>query len=61
MIKPRVVRPGDRVAIVAPASPFSKEELDRGVAELRQLGYEPVYEESIFEKGLFTSGSAETR
>ena len=61
MIKPRAVRPGDRVAIVAPASPFSREELDRGVAELRQLGYEPVYEESIFEKGLFTSGSAETR
>jgi muramoyltetrapeptide carboxypeptidase len=61
MIKPRVVRPGDRVAIVAPASPFSRDELERGVAELRQLGYEPVYEDSIFEKGLFTSGSAATR
>jgi muramoyltetrapeptide carboxypeptidase len=61
VIKPRAVRPGDRVAIVAPASPFSKEELDRGVAELRELGYEPVYDESIFEKGLFTSGSPETR
>lgn len=61
MIKPRAVRPGDRVAIVSPASPFSREELDRGLAELRQLGVEPVYEESIFEKGLFTSGPAETR
>jgi muramoyltetrapeptide carboxypeptidase len=61
VIKPRAVRPGDRVAIVAPASPFSRDELDRGVAELRQLGYHPVYDESIFEKGLFTSGSRETR
>jgi muramoyltetrapeptide carboxypeptidase len=61
VIKPRAVRPGNRVAIVAPASPFSRDELDRGVAELRQLGYDPVYEESIFEEALFTSGSAETR
>jgi muramoyltetrapeptide carboxypeptidase len=61
VIKPRAVRPGDRVAIVAPASPFSRDELDRGVAELRQLGYDAVYEESIFDEALFTSGSAETR
>ena len=61
MIKPRAVRQGDRVAIVSPASPFSRADLDRGIAELRRLGYDPVYEDSIFEKGLFTSGSAATR
>jgi muramoyltetrapeptide carboxypeptidase len=61
VIKPRAVRPGDRVAVVSPASPFERDELERGLAELRRLGYEPVYEESIFETGLFTSGSAETR
>ena len=61
MIKPRAVRPGDRVAIVSPASPFARDELDRGVAELGRLGYEPVYDESIFDTGLFTSGSADTR
>lgn len=61
MIKPRAVRPGDRVAIVSPASPFSRDDLERGVAELRQLGYDAVYDESIFEKALFTSGSAQTR
>ena len=60
-MKPRAVRPGDRVAIVSPASPFSREDLDHGVAELRRLGYEPVYDDSIFDKALFTSGSAETR
>ena len=30
----RPVRPGSRVALVAPASPFVREELDAGVAEL---------------------------
>jgi muramoyltetrapeptide carboxypeptidase len=55
------VRPGDRIAVVSPASTFRREDLDRGVAELRRLGYEPVYEDSIFETGLFTSGSPETR
>lgn len=61
MIKPRAVRPGDRVAIVSPASPFSRDELERGVAELRSLGYEPVYDDSIFERAMFTSGSPEVR
>lgn len=61
MIKPRAVRPGDRVAIVSPASPFARDELNRGVAELRRLGFDPVYDDTIFETALFTSGSAETR
>ncbi|MGH9254324.1 MAG: S66 peptidase family protein [Vicinamibacterales bacterium] len=61
MIKPRAVRPGDRIAVVSPASPFAREELDKGVAELRRLGYEPVYEESIFDTAPFTSGPARTR
>ena len=61
MVKPRAVRPGDRIAVVSPASAFARDELDRGVAELRRLGYEPEYDDSIFETALFTSGSAETR
>ena len=61
MIKPRAVRRGDRIAVVSPASPFARDELDRGVAELRKLGFEPVYDDTIFETALFTSGSPETR
>ena len=61
MIKPGAVLPGDRIAIVSPASPFSRDELDRGVAELRRLGYEPTYDPTIFETALFTSGTAATR
>ncbi|MBI4266089.1 MAG: LD-carboxypeptidase [Acidobacteria bacterium] len=61
MIKPRALRPGDRIALVSPASPFSREEFEKGVEELRRLGYQPVYDESVFERALFTSGSAQLR
>jgi muramoyltetrapeptide carboxypeptidase len=61
MLKPRALRPGDRIAVVSPASPFSREEFDRGVAELRALGYEPIWDESVFARDVFVSGSPATR
>jgi muramoyltetrapeptide carboxypeptidase len=61
MLKPRALRPGDRLAIVSPASPFNRDEFDRGVAEIRTLGFEPVYEESVFERQSYVSGSPATR
>jgi muramoyltetrapeptide carboxypeptidase len=61
VIRPRALRPGDRVAIVSPASPFAREELDAGAAELRALGYQPVYDDTIFEQHHFSSGTAAVR
>jgi muramoyltetrapeptide carboxypeptidase len=61
VIKPRALREGDRIALVSPASPFSREEFDKGAAELRRLGYTPVYHESVFDRSTFTSGPAELR
>jgi muramoyltetrapeptide carboxypeptidase len=57
----RRLRSGDRVALVAPASSFPAEELAAGVAELDRLGFEAVYDESIFEKGRFVAGSVASR
>jgi len=48
VLKPAAVRPGARIAIVSPASPFSREQFDRGVDELRRLGYEPAYDDDVF-------------
>jgi muramoyltetrapeptide carboxypeptidase len=60
--KPKPLRPGDRIAVVAPASPFDRAEFDRGIAELARLGFEPVYEESVFAReGGYLAGSAEVR
>jgi muramoyltetrapeptide carboxypeptidase len=61
MRKPRALRSGDRIAVVAPASAFARVEFDAGVAELRSLGFEPTYEESVFERRAYAAGSATTR
>jgi muramoyltetrapeptide carboxypeptidase len=63
MIKPRALKPGSRIAVVAPASSFKREEFDAGVAEIVRLGFVPVYDDSVFAKGLppYVAGSAEVR
>ncbi|NUR55063.1 MAG: LD-carboxypeptidase [Acidobacteria bacterium] len=61
MRKPRALRSGDRIAVVAPASAFNRQEFDAGVAELRALGYEPVYDESVFARAGYLAGDAGTR
>jgi muramoyltetrapeptide carboxypeptidase len=62
MLKPKRLRLGDKVAIVAPASPFTKPEFEQGVAELRRLGFQPAYEPSVFAQlGGFLSGDGRLR
>jgi muramoyltetrapeptide carboxypeptidase len=61
MRKPRALRRGDRIAIVAPASTFAVDELHAGLEELRALEFEPVYDISIFEKHRYLAGPAEVR
>jgi muramoyltetrapeptide carboxypeptidase len=61
MIKPRALAPGDRLAIVSPASPFTREEFDRGVDEITRLGFVPVYDDSVFARQRYVSGSPELR
>jgi muramoyltetrapeptide carboxypeptidase len=61
VVKPPALRPGDRVGIVAPASAVERSRLLLGCEVLRVLGYEPVYDESIFSTDLYFAGSAERR
>ncbi len=61
MIRPPALRPGSRIALVSPASPFSRDAFDEGAEELRRLGFEPVYHDTVFDKGPFSSGPAELR
>jgi len=60
-IKPRALRPGDKVGIVAPASNVKREMLEAGCDGLRRAGYEPFYFESILEHDLYFAGSVERR
>lgn len=61
MRKPRALRDGDRVAVIAPASPFARDEFDCGINELRTLGFEPVYDESVFDRRGYVAGEPASR
>lgn len=62
MRKPRALKPGDRIGIVAPASPFARDEFDRGVSELTRLGFVPAYDDSVFAtESTYLAGSGELR
>jgi muramoyltetrapeptide carboxypeptidase len=61
MRKPRALQPGDRIAVVAPASSAAVEELQAGWEELRTLGYDPRHETTLFDRAAYTAGSPEVR
>jgi muramoyltetrapeptide carboxypeptidase len=60
-IQPPALRPGDKIGIIAPASNVNQGLLETGCARLRQLGYEPVYSQSILERDLYFAGTVERR
>ncbi len=61
MIKPRALQPGDHLAVVSPASPFSREEFEQGIEEIRRLGFMPAYDESVFARHRYVSGAPALR
>ena len=61
MRKPRRLVSGDRIAIVAPASPFDRSRFDRGVAEIERIGLQPVLTEGVFDRRGYVAGEARRR
>jgi muramoyltetrapeptide carboxypeptidase len=61
MRKPRALRPGDRIAVIAPASSFARDEFEAGLAELRRLGYDPVYDDTVFARDAYVAGEPSLR
>ena len=61
MIKARAVRRGDRVAVIAPSSPFDAGELEAGLSEVRRLGFEPVYDDRLFARRGYVAGEPSVR
>lgn len=57
----RVVTPGGGLALVAPASPFEPGEFAAGVAEVRRLGFTPIYDQDVFDRHPIVAGAAERR
>lgn len=59
--KPRALRPGDRIGVCAPSGPIDATALERGLREVRRLGFEPVVDDRVLEREGFTAGSADRR
>jgi muramoyltetrapeptide carboxypeptidase len=56
-LRPPALRRGDRVGVCAPAGPVEGERLERGLAELAALGFEPVLGRSLGARHRFTAGT----
>ena len=61
MVKPRALQAGDRLAVVAPASPFTREEFDQGLEEIRKIGFVPPYDDSVFARQRYVAGAPALR
>ena len=61
ILRPPALKAGDKIGIIASASSFNRAGFEAGCERLRQMGYEPVYSESIFDRDLYFAGSTERR
>jgi len=60
-IKPRRLKEGDTIALAAPGSYISEEELQDCIKNLQSLGFKSVYNESILYKTGYFSGNDKQR
>ena len=61
-VKPKVLRPGDTVGIVAPASPlYNKSDLVRGAETLEQMGYKPLFGKTVYKRREYLAGTDQER
>jgi muramoyltetrapeptide carboxypeptidase len=61
MIKPNRLKPGHRIAVIAPAGPVKKARLNRGMKTLRKLGYQVSLSENIWLRKGYLAGDDPTR
>jgi muramoyltetrapeptide carboxypeptidase len=61
LLRPPRLEPGCRVALVAPASPFRREEFEAGLHEIARLGYEAVFDDRVFARDGFVAGTPQVR
>ncbi|HJN46410.1 MAG: LD-carboxypeptidase [Acidobacteria bacterium] len=61
MRKPSHLVSGDRIALVAPASPFDRDRFNQGAAEIERFGLVPVITDEIFARRGYVAGDARSR
>lgn len=61
MIKPKVLRKGDTIGLVAPASDASKEKVDKSIEYLESMGFKVKVSESCYSKKGYLAGDDDLR
>ena len=57
LTKPRPLSPGDRIAVIAPSSPFNPHHLEQGLAWLHAQGYQTVVGEHAHGRHRYLAGT----
>lgn len=57
VLRPSPLRPGDRIGVAAPASPFERDRFFEGIQILEKMGFSAVYDGSVFEADGYFAGS----
>lgn len=61
-LRPRALRPGSRLRLLAPSSGFDRKKAEQGAETLRQLGYEVEFSANAFARhGQYTAGTVVQR
>ena len=62
LLRPAALRPGDRIAVVAPASPCAEEAVRRGALDLESQGFEVTVDDRVWaQAGGYLAGDAALR
>lgn len=61
MQKVKILKPGDTVGIAAPAGQINRQDLLRGISEIKRLGYQVYYTDDLFSSHYYFAGSHQQR
>jgi muramoyltetrapeptide carboxypeptidase len=56
IIEPKLLKKGDKIALISPAGFVNEEKLHKAVKTIELLGFEPFYENSILDKNGYLAG-----
>lgn len=60
-VKPKALKKGDTVALIAPGSPIKLEKFQNAITNLENLGLIPKYTQTVFKKHGYLAGTDEER
>jgi muramoyltetrapeptide carboxypeptidase len=61
MKKSQVLKPGDKIGVVAPGAAFDREKFDKGMSVIKELGFIPILGENLFKRDFIFAGTPKER